>query len=138
MSLFKKLASDGALGGAVLINTGRGGLQVETDILAALDRSVLVGASLDVFESEPLDRESPLWTRPEIVITPMPRRRQRRMRSCLLFYVRSPHSKLVPRSETSSTEINFIEPIQPPSKCKAADGCRSAVPWCDPFNSLGE
>jgi len=70
MPLFKKLAGDGPLGGAILINAGRGGLQIETDIIAALDRGILVGASLDVFESEPLDQDNPLWTRPEIVITP--------------------------------------------------------------------
>lgn len=70
MSLFKKLAGDGALGGAFLINAGRGGLQNEADIVTALDSGVLVGASLDVFENEPLDPNSPLWTRPDVVVTP--------------------------------------------------------------------
>ena len=36
-SLFAKLPRDGRLGGAILLNAGRGGLQVEADILAALD-----------------------------------------------------------------------------------------------------
>ena len=36
--LFAKLPRDGRLGGPVLINAGRGGLQVEADIVAALDR----------------------------------------------------------------------------------------------------
>jgi glyoxylate/hydroxypyruvate reductase A len=70
MPLFTRLARDGALGGPVLINAGRGGLQVETDIVRALETGVLVGASLDVFEKEPLDPASPLWTLPNVVITP--------------------------------------------------------------------
>lgn len=69
MPLFRKLAG-GVLGGPVIINAGRGGLQVEADIVAALDEGVLAGASLDVFETEPLPPESPLWPRRNVVITP--------------------------------------------------------------------
>jgi glyoxylate/hydroxypyruvate reductase A len=68
--LFQNLARDGALGGPALINAGRGGLQVEADILRALDDGTLTGASLDVFQQEPLPAESPLWTHPKIFITP--------------------------------------------------------------------
>jgi glyoxylate/hydroxypyruvate reductase A len=68
--LFQILARDGALGGPALINAGRGGLQVEADILRALDDGTLTGASLDVFQQEPLPAESPLWTHPKIFITP--------------------------------------------------------------------
>lgn len=68
--LFAGLAQDGVLGGPVLINAGRGLLQVEADILAALESGQLAGASLDVFETEPLPATSPLWTHPRIVITP--------------------------------------------------------------------
>ncbi|MCZ8184154.1 MAG: glyoxylate/hydroxypyruvate reductase A [Beijerinckiaceae bacterium] len=68
--LFAGLARDGVLGGPVLINAGRGLLQVEADILAALESGLLAGASLDVFETEPLPVTSPLWTHPKIVITP--------------------------------------------------------------------
>jgi glyoxylate/hydroxypyruvate reductase A len=67
---FEKLARDGALGGPVLINAGRGGLQIEADIVAAVERGILIGASLDVFDSEPLDPKSALWTMPNVVITP--------------------------------------------------------------------
>lgn len=69
-SLFARLAKDGPFGGGVLINAGRGGLQVEADILSALDAGDLVGASLDVFEPEPLPHDNPLWRHPKIVITP--------------------------------------------------------------------
>lgn len=68
--LFHGLARDGALGGPALINAGRGGLQVEADILRALDDGTLAGASLDVFEQEPLPAESPLWTHPKVFVTP--------------------------------------------------------------------
>jgi glyoxylate/hydroxypyruvate reductase A len=56
--------------GPVLINAGRGGLQVEADIKAALDAGELYAASLDVFETEPLPTESPLWHHPRVIITP--------------------------------------------------------------------
>ena len=69
-SLLAQLKQDGPLGGPILINAGRGGLQVEADILAALDSGALKGASLDVFEREPLPRESRLWSHPALYISP--------------------------------------------------------------------
>ncbi len=69
-SLFERLARSGPLGGGVVINGGRGGLQVEKDLLAALDNGTLAGASLDVFEPEPLPATSRLWLHPKVVITP--------------------------------------------------------------------
>lgn len=69
-TLIAALAKDGALGGPVLINAGRGGLQVEDDINRALREGMLFGASLDVFETEPLPEASPLWDAPNLVITP--------------------------------------------------------------------
>jgi glyoxylate/hydroxypyruvate reductase len=66
---FALLAHDGALG-PIVINAGRGGLQVESDLLAALDDGTLAAASLDVFETEPLARESPLWSHPKVTISP--------------------------------------------------------------------
>jgi len=70
LGLLRKLKRDGALGGAYLINAGRGRLQVDADIVAALEDGTLAGASLDVFPIEPLPRESPLWAHPNVIITP--------------------------------------------------------------------
>lgn len=56
--------------GAALIHIGRGGQVVEADLIAALDAGHLGGASLDVFETEPLPAAHPLWAHPKVVITP--------------------------------------------------------------------
>ena len=49
---------------------GAGTLQVDADIVAALDEGTLAGATLDVFPQEPLPPQSPLWTHPKVTITP--------------------------------------------------------------------
>ena len=67
---FAKLARDGKLGGPVVINAGRGGLQNEDDLLAALDDGTLVAATLDVFATEPLPPESPFWSHPKVTLSP--------------------------------------------------------------------
>jgi glyoxylate/hydroxypyruvate reductase A len=72
-ALIQKLSRQGRhprLPGPVLINAGRGGVQVEADIAAALDAGELYAASLDVFETEPLPAASPLWRHPKVVVTP--------------------------------------------------------------------
>ena len=53
-----------------LINVARGSVQVEKDILVALENNILSGAFLDVFETEPLPKNNPLWTHPKVQITP--------------------------------------------------------------------
>jgi glyoxylate/hydroxypyruvate reductase A len=70
LALFRKLKRDGPAGGAFLINAARGGLQVDADIIAALEEGSLAGAILDVFPHEPLPPDSPLWTHPGVTITP--------------------------------------------------------------------
>jgi glyoxylate/hydroxypyruvate reductase len=70
LTLFRKLKRDGAAGGAYLVNAARGRLQVEADIVSALDDGTLAGATLDVFSQEPLPPHSPLWNHPRVTITP--------------------------------------------------------------------
>ncbi len=68
--LLRHLRRRNGLGGAVLINAGRGKLQKDADILRALDDGTLKEASLDVFEIEPLPRTSPMWSHPKVFVTP--------------------------------------------------------------------
>lgn len=68
--LFQRLRKGGALGKPVFVNAGRGGSQVEDDIIAAIDIGLLGGASLDVFETEPLDPQSAIWKLPNVFVTP--------------------------------------------------------------------
>lgn len=56
--------------GAVLINIGRGALVDEPAMIEALQRGHLSGAALDVFATEPLPLDSPLWTMPNVLLCP--------------------------------------------------------------------
>lgn len=55
---------------AILINIGRGAIVRTDDLAAALQAGEIAGAALDVCETEPLPAESPLWTMPNVIITP--------------------------------------------------------------------
>jgi len=56
--------------GAVLINIGRGSIVDERAMIHALQTGRLRGAALDVFEEEPLSPDSPLWSMPNVLISP--------------------------------------------------------------------
>jgi len=55
---------------AVLINVGRGNAIDEPALIEALQGGQLGGAALDVTAKEPLDRASPLWDMPQVLLTP--------------------------------------------------------------------
>lgn len=55
---------------AILINISRGNIIKEKDLVKALKDRKILGAVLDVFENEPLDKESELWNLNNIIITP--------------------------------------------------------------------
>jgi glyoxylate/hydroxypyruvate reductase A len=58
------------LPGAYVINVARGALLVEEDLLALIDSGHLAGATLDVFQSEPLCTGHAFWTHPRVHVTP--------------------------------------------------------------------
>ena len=56
--------------GSLLVDVSRGGIVQQSAILDALRSGRLAGAALDVFEHEPLPPDSPLWSMPNVIITP--------------------------------------------------------------------
>lgn len=56
--------------GAYLINIGRGAIVSLADLCAALTAGEIAGAGLDVFETEPLPADHPLWKMDNVIITP--------------------------------------------------------------------
>ena len=55
---------------AVLINIGRGVIVPLDDLVAALREGAIAGAALDVYETEPLPSEHPLWKMDNVILTP--------------------------------------------------------------------
>lgn len=55
---------------AIFINTGRGGLHNEADLKEALDSETIWGAGLDVTNPEPMDKNNPLLTMPNVCVLP--------------------------------------------------------------------
>lgn len=56
--------------GAILVDVSRGGIVRQAALIESLQNGHLKGAALDVFETEPLPRESPLWSMANVIITP--------------------------------------------------------------------
>ena len=56
--------------GAIFVNIARGEQVDDAALIAALQAGHLRGAALDVFATEPLPPESPLWSAPRLLITP--------------------------------------------------------------------
>ena len=55
---------------AFLINVARGGCVDEAALIKALKSGDIAGAGLDVFETEPLPADDPMWTAPNVILTP--------------------------------------------------------------------
>lgn len=55
---------------ALFLNIGRGRVVREEALIASLQSGHLAGAGIDVFAQEPLPRGSPLWSMPNVLISP--------------------------------------------------------------------
>ena len=55
---------------AYFINVARGELVAEEELIAALEQKKIAGAALDVFEQEPPDRDNPLLSMDNVIVTP--------------------------------------------------------------------
>lgn len=98
---------------AMFINAGRGPSQDEEALIDALQRGVIAGAGLDVFETEPADPENPLFKMDNVVVTPhvasatarmMPETRRRLGQEiALVLQGRWPRSAVNPTTLQNST-----------------------------------
>ena len=55
---------------AIIINTSRGSVINEPDLIKALDEELIYGAGLDVFEKEPLEEDNPLLKNKKVFLSP--------------------------------------------------------------------
>ena len=65
MKIFKKMKKS-----AFLINTARGKIVNEKDLITALNKKIIAGAALDVYELEPISKKHPLTKIQNIVLAP--------------------------------------------------------------------
>lgn len=68
--MFDAAAFEAMKPSAYLINVGRGGVVDEVALLKALQSGQIAGAAMDVFASEPLPADSPLWKQRNLIISP--------------------------------------------------------------------
>jgi len=68
--LVNKDLIDSMKDGVKIINVARGSIINENDLIDGLTKGKIGGAALDVFETEPLDNSSPLWTIDNVLVTP--------------------------------------------------------------------
>tara|TARA_B100000700_G_scaffold134670_1_gene150435 strand:- start:1694 stop:2653 length:960 start_codon:yes stop_codon:yes gene_type:complete len=55
---------------SIIINTSRGGVVNEKDLNTALDKEIIYGAGLDVFEKEPPNKDNPLLKNKKVILSP--------------------------------------------------------------------
>lgn len=91
---------------ACLINIARGAIVDEPALVAALEAGVIAGAASDVFETEPLPPDAPVWDAPRMVITPhmTPRLPDRTQRSIDII------TENVRRYRAGEPLLNALEP----------------------------
>ena len=68
--LFDADAFDSMKSTARFLNVGRGATVDEPALVRALQDASIAGAAVDVFEREPLPPESPLWSMPQVIVSP--------------------------------------------------------------------
>ena len=70
----RKMFSENLFGkikkGSVLVNIARGAIVDEASLISAINKQILFGAVLDVFEEEPLRKDSALWDMENVIVTP--------------------------------------------------------------------
>lgn len=68
--LFDASAFSAMKAGSYLVSVGRGKVIDEAALVQALQEGKIGGAALDVFEEEPLSKDSPLWALPNVILSP--------------------------------------------------------------------
>lgn len=68
--IFNKEAFNSMKRSAIFINTARGAIHIENDLIKALQNGVIWGAGLDVTNPEPMKRDNPLLTMPNVCVLP--------------------------------------------------------------------
>ena len=70
VKMFRRAQFQAMRSTAYLINIGRGAIVDLADLVDALRAGELAGAGLDVFETEPLPADHPLWGMENVILTP--------------------------------------------------------------------